>query len=75
MSGANACVLVSIGGDVGDELLGRESEEASERQWCLRWWWKASEGEVVRCYCVWDLFEIVSIIPARMVGQTLTIGA
>jgi len=75
MSSANACVLVGIGGDVGDELLRREGEEASEREWCLRWWGETGEGEVVCCYCIWDLFETVSTIPTRMLGETLTIGA
>lgn len=63
-----ARVLVCVGGDVGDEFLRREREEAGEREWsgvgsCAggvggggrR---EAGEGEVVCCYGVGDLEDL-----------------
>jgi len=60
VSGADACVLVSVSGDVGDELLRCEGKEASERKWCLGWWRKAGECEVVCCYRIRDLSRFLA---------------
>jgi hypothetical protein len=59
---ADTAILVGVSGDVGDEFLGREAEEAREgKRSCVggragwvggRRWRKAGEGEVVRCHCV-----------------------
>jgi len=51
----DAAVLVRVGGDVGDELLRREGEEAREVRGGLGRGWEAGEGEVVVCYGVGDL--------------------
>lgn len=51
--------MVRVGGDVGDEFLGCEGEEAGEMGRGLVGTvarrWKAGEGEVVSCYGVGDL--------------------
>ena len=51
VGGADARELVGVGGDVGDELLGCEGEEAGEVRRGLvgacTWWRQAGEGEVV----------------------------
>lgn len=51
---AHARVLVSVGGNVGDELLGGEGEEAREgkRGGGGR---ESGESEVVLSYSIWDL--------------------
>ena len=64
-------VLVCVGRDVGDEFLGREREETGEGQGCAvggcaggvrrGGGGEAGEGEVVGCYCVWDLL-VVSVL-------------
>lgn len=59
MPGTDASILVGVGGDVCDELLRCEREEAGQWERCFGWWWKPGEGEVVRCYCVWDLFSSI----------------
>jgi hypothetical protein len=63
-----ARVLVCVGGDVGDEFLGCEREEASKGEGCgvrcgargVGWGGgrEAREGKVVGCYCVGDLVDL-----------------
>lgn len=52
---AHAAVLVRIGGNVGNELLRREREEAREARVGLRRGWKARARHVVVCHGVGDL--------------------
>lgn len=52
--GAHAGVLIGVCGDVGDEFLGSEGEEAGEGEGGGGGG-KAGEEEVVGCYCVGDL--------------------
>ena len=52
--GAHAAVLVRVGGDVGDEFLGCETEEALQGEGGGGGG-EAGEEEVVRCYGVGDL--------------------
>lgn len=55
--------MVGVGGDVGDEFLGRQRQEAGEREGRAVGvggvdgigGWEAGEGEVVGCYGVGDL--------------------
>lgn len=58
MAGADARVLVCICGYVCDEFLGGEGEESAEVGGGCGGWWEPGEGEVVGCYCVWDLFGV-----------------
>jgi hypothetical protein len=52
---ADPRVLVCIGSDVGDELLGREGEEAREARVCCGGWGESGARQVVVGYCIWDL--------------------
>ncbi len=47
--------MICVGGYVGDELLGCESEEAREAWVGGGGWGEAGFGEVVVCYGVGDL--------------------
>ena len=47
--------MVCVGGDVGDEFLGGEREEAGEGEGGVGGGGEAGEEEVVGCYCVGDL--------------------
>lgn len=64
--GADATVLVGVGGDVRDELLGCEREEAGEVWWgCVgagAWGWETGEGEVVGGDCVGDLKWVRALV-------------
>lgn len=62
-------VLVRVGGDVGDELLRREGEEAREVRGGLRGGWEAGEGEVVVCYGVGDLWGVWIALVCLLVGR------
>ena len=67
--------MVRVGGDVGDEFLGREREEAGEVEgggggvggvgWVRGW--EAGESEVVGCYCVGDL-GLGGVVSRSLVG-------
>lgn len=51
---ANARVLVRVGGDVGDELLRRQREQARQPAVGLRWWRETRQCQVVVCDRVGD---------------------
>lgn len=55
VTGAHAAVLVCIGGEVGDEFLRREREEAREAR--VRLWWRgeAGAGHVIVRHRIRDL--------------------
>ena len=53
--GADARVLVRVGGDVGDEFLGCEREEPRQSRVGGGGWGEPGFGEVVVCYGVGDL--------------------
>lgn len=61
VGGADARVLIRVGGDVGDKFLRCEREETSELRrglvGAVAGRWKAGEGEVVGCDSVGDLVE------------------
>lgn len=70
--------MVCVGGDVGDEFLGGEREEALEGEWGGGGG-EAGEEEVVRCYGVGDLLLVVRYLFAfpfivRMVCVVLVGG-
>lgn len=52
---SDAAVLVGVRGDVGDELLCRECQEARQALVCLWRGRKTRAGHVVVCYCVGNL--------------------
>lgn len=56
--GAHARVLVSVGGDVGDEFLGCEREEAGEGEGCGGGG-ETGDEEVVLGYGVGDLLRLL----------------
>lgn len=59
VGGADARVLVRVGSDVGDELLGRESKESRKVRrslvWTVAWGREAGHGEIVRGHGIGDL--------------------
>lgn len=55
VSGTHPGVLVSVGRNIGDELLRRQSQQASQGKRGGRGWRKAGEGQVVCRYGVRDL--------------------
>ena len=57
VAGADAAVLVGVGGDIGDELLCGQGQETGQAGVGLRWWGEAGAGHVVVCYGVWDLLK------------------
>lgn len=82
--GADAAVLVGVGGNVCDELLRGESEESRETGVGLGWWWQTGFGHVVVGDGIGNLARVSDYHPTKKkndratgtgVSVVLTMGA